>query len=225
MRRLTALTIAACALGFAQAWAAPIQLDSAAWTAAAAGLSTTVEDFSGFAPGGPVPGPLVLANGSFSASVTFGPQVLPSGMFINENSTFCEDSDACLSTNVLFDDRTFSGFASGTTLWAVAEFFSLPGAVIGGVQTPPDRFRVTVVGGSGTSMFEEAEKSFWGFGDPLGLTSVTFTNLGGGLGMSNYSFDDIMTAAPASVPEPASMLLLATGVASLMVRRRSRNGA
>jgi hypothetical protein len=71
-------------------------------------------------------------------------------------------------------------------------------------------------------VFEDAAKSFWGFGDPLGLTSVTFINLGSGLGRSNYTFDDIVTAAPATAPEPASMLLVWTGVAGLVVRHRRR---
>ena len=203
-KQLTALTIAACTLGVAQASAAPIQLDPVGWAAAAAGLSVVTEDFSAFATG-MHPSPLTLANGSFST--TSGEAFIVSGGGV------CGGADACLQAH-LYDTRTFSAFPAGTTLWSVSDFFA---------NDSRDTFRVTVLGGSGTSVFEQSGTTFWGVGDPLGLTSVTFLNRGfAGVSISNYSFDDVASAGPGLVPEPTSMLLLVTGAVGLLVKARRR---
>jgi len=83
--------------------AAPISLNAAQFSAAAAG-SATVEDFEGFATGNTA-NPFVFANGRFSA-VT--PRIINSGTFGPTNRLI---DNASLSST-----RTLDLFPAGTTL-------------------------------------------------------------------------------------------------------------
>jgi hypothetical protein len=159
-------------------------------------LTTIVDDFERFSPG-LQNNPLTLLNGT----VTF----TASGPNISGNSPFCTAGD-CLAGTIGGGTRTFDAFPAATQLWGT-DF-----APFG----PTDIFDITVVGGSGTLVLDDvAPSDFFGFEDPLGLTSVTFENVSIG-GQSNYVFDDVTTA----VPEPSSALLVGLGLVWVAGRRR-----
>jgi hypothetical protein len=188
--------------------AAPIQLNAADWATAASGLAISVEDFESFAPGEFL-SPLTLVNSTFSTTSLL---TNPVSIF-DSDPLFCGDLDTCLSADGRSDTRMFSAFAPGTTLWKVSDMHFV---------SPLDIVRITVVGGSGTSTFEVATASYYGFRDALGLTSVAFLNLGNPEQRGNYSFDDVATASVAPVPEPTSLLLLGSGIAGIAARVRKR---
>ena len=75
---------------------------------------------------------------------------------------------------------------------------------------------ITAVGGSGTLVLDDVSPSdFFGFQDPMGLTSVTFQNVSPDV-IGNYAFDDVTTA----IPEPSTALLLGFGLMALAAGRR-----
>ncbi len=190
--------------------AAPIQLNSAQFTAAIAGLTTITEDFEGFTAGSKTE-PFTFANGTVS-----GFPVADS--VVSDIPEFCLDAgDQCLTRAIIDGVRTISALPAGTTLWAVTDFFAL---------SSTDIFRIIVTGNSGTTTFELPGASFYGFSDPTGLISVSFINLFGGFVEGNYSLDDIVTAGPAApVPEPATISLLVLGLAGIGVQRWRRRKA
>ena len=111
--------------------------------------------------------------------------------------------------NVGTGARTFNFFPASTQLWAT-DFNAF---------TPTDIFDITVVGGSGTLFLDDVgPSSFFGFQDPMGLTSVAFENQN----LSNYTFDNVTTA----VPEPSSALLdAALGSREAVVEFLRRNAS
>jgi hypothetical protein len=185
--------------------AAPIQVTSAEFNAAIVGLTTVVEDFEAFAIG-VQPDPFTFANGTVTVAGIGDPAI------VNQDYScgVAGDGDACLLANGLWELRTISGLPAGTTLWAVTDFFALK---------PDNAFRITVTGNSGSSVFDRSTAAFYGFSDPTGLISISFQNLFIPPGFSNFSFDDIVTAGPAPIPEPASLTLLGLGLAGIGARR------
>ena len=82
---------------------------------------------------------------------------------------------------------------------------------------------VTVVGGTGTSVFRSSFSDlggFFGVQDQQGLLSVSFQLVPGQQTQGNYAFDNLTTgAAAADVPEPGSLALAAVALLALRTFR------
>lgn len=204
-RLFTAIgTCAVVFVGNSSATADPIQLTEAQFAVATTGSPTIVETFESFSVG-TQPEPFVFANGSFSIAG------------VPEPDTFggtgnCGSTGKCLGdgSSTSFA-RDYSAFPAATVYWSTDIFFW---------GTTTDTLRATVVGASGTSVFDYAAATtqFVGFGDPLGLISVSFQNMGPVY--LNYTFDNVTTAASSPVPEPvSSLVLLGMGLAAVGVQR------
>lgn len=197
-RRIVCMFGATALLGAGTAGAIPTELTAAQFLAQIAGLATIVEDFEGF-PVGNQSSPLAIANGTAT---------LPGVAFVGPD--ICTTLNNCLWDNAdILGARSFAGLPAGAAFWGT-DFLPLG---------PSNPFRVTVVGGSGTLTVEAAGRDFWGFHDALGISSVSFLNLGTGGSFGNYSFDNVTTAAAAAVPEPSTWALLAVGGIFFGLRR------
>jgi hypothetical protein len=187
--------------------AVPIELNATQFASQTAGLAAITEDFESFGTGDQS-NPLALANGT--AIFPGIPRILTA------NLIFCPNGSNCLIDNGdITNTRTFSALPAGTTYWG-ADFYQVQ---FGGDNT----FRVTVEGGSGTLTVEAIGHDFWGFHDALGISSVSFLNLGeqGFSRFANYGFDNVTTAR--SVPTPPTITLLAAG--ALWFGRRARRSS
>lgn len=122
-------------------------------------------------------------------------------------------SGATLITNAFNDPVTVMLPGGGLTAVG-ADIFSV--APIGSVMM----VTLSVGGTYGAPTFLNPNLAFTGFTSLVPITSITFTALGAATGMDNFSFGDAGPAAPSSVPEPASVLLLATGLTALVARHR-----
>jgi MYXO-CTERM domain-containing protein len=188
----------------------PISLSKAQFNAEIAVLTAVIEDFESYLDGIEPASPFFIANGSF---VSGTPRV-------QSSASLCGDMDQCLfDSSVTGELRTFEAFPPGTQFW---------GADVNLVDAT-DTFRIAVTGGSGILAFEASGISFAGFGDPLGLTSVEFENLGtdfgnGTTGVGNYSFDNVTTAPdPTAVSEPGAFALLGLAFAGAWAITRRVN--
>jgi hypothetical protein len=180
--------------------AAPVQIDYGDITAA------TIEDFEASTG----------LSGVTSANFNGFTLTVPASLRVVESNNLCgSSSNACaLDNSIRLDaDRVFDEFGVGTTAF---------GLVLRQFD-PADNVQVTVVGGSGTSVFNfSAATTLVGFFDAAGLTSVTFNNFGSGPGAGNYTFDDVITSGPAVIPLPAGLPLLIGGLGALGIVARKR---
>ena len=187
----------------------PISLSKAQFNAEIAVLTAVIEDFESYLNGTDFASPFLIANGSFASGA---PRV-------QSSAPLCGDMDQCLfDSSTTGELRTFEAFPPGTQFW---------GADVNLVDAT-DTLKITVTGGSGILAFEASGIGFAGFGDPLGLTSVEFENLGtdfgnGNTGVGNYSFDNVTTAPdPTVVSEPGTIALLGLTFAGAWVVARRR---
>lgn len=203
MQRILILLIAPLFTSWAQA--IPLQLDKAAFTTATAGLETLVEDFESTSTGNK-PNPFQFANGSFSSAFR--------NPYVWLSATACGDAaDRCLSSSSITTvAQVFSSLPLYTQYFGTS-FHSVNGT---------DLFDISVIGGSGILNLSAVPAiNFYGFHDPLGLSSISFrnrgTDYGSARGWSYFTFDDVTTAVPA----PGTSLLLIGALATLLrVRRR-----
>lgn len=189
--------------------AAPIQLSVAEFIDQVHGSgSGQIEGFEGDTPyrSNARPTPFVFQNGTFTPPGAVS--VVGTGS-ADDTLLFCGVvGDRCLTDrNQTGGVRSFSAFPEGTTHIGITLHY----------LNPSNPINVVITGGSGVLDITETGTSFLGFTDPLGITSVTFENLGP-LGGYNYSFDDVITA---QVPEPSTLALFCMGLAGLILRRRS----
>ncbi len=149
----------------------PLQLTQAQFTAQTANLPFIVATFDSF-PTGVAVSPLRIVTGTYTG--------MPSILF----GLWCINSN-CLDASL--QNGVFNNFEPGSTYWSARIIYASSGQLL----------RVTVVGNSGTNTFDlppgmfVAGGTFFGFHDPAGLQSVTFTRQATG---SAYSFDNVMTA-------------------------------
>jgi len=170
-------------------------------------VPTATEDFEGVAL--PSPAPTVFDFGPFTASA-------PTPMYVSSFSLVCASPPQCLRTGGDFSSITIHEFDPLTTAFGFALY----------EYEERDVIEVSVVGVSGESQFTLSSGQF-GFADPLGLISLTITNLGINPGSdvngrSIYALDDIVlrTGGESSVPAPAAGALLLGAIGLLAMARR-----
>lgn len=157
-------------------------------------LGVVLDGLARFTPGFQNSQTLVLFNGVYTAPSPFIRYLTPEEAVLVSDTFGTFVSDAILSGNDVREPRTFSSFPAGTTYWG-ASLVCSSGA----------EFDITVVGRSGTQTFTAVRgnslNGFLGVHDPRGLISISikavpFGSSGGStIGVGNYSFDNIMTAA------------------------------
>lgn len=177
--------------------ATPLLLTQAEFTTATAGSATVTENFGGFSTSVFYSNPFTFANGTMT--VTGGQ---------SQVSSLCGNN--CLAATNLDGARTISALPAGTTLWGT------------NLISFQDKIQMTVVGNSGTSVFQ-VTNGFVGVSDFSGLLSVSFLDFGTGTSHTFWALDNIVTSsAAAPVPEPGTLSLLALGLAATVGRRRHR---
>jgi hypothetical protein len=219
LRRLLFTAAAFAALAFAPA---PARADTVVFSsradfiAASTGLTTI--DFEGIAPTNSVANfssPLTLQGVTFSGSPTGAVSVVDSGFF---DPLFQFNSGAVLSG---------FGFIEVTLPPGTTAF----GADI--MSTNPDALPFEVVLSTGevfvVSTPARPGRGFFGVTSDVAITSVRFTtmplpNQPGGIPLlDNFTFGQAQAAAP--VPEPATIVLLGTGLAGVVGAARRRRKA
>lgn len=189
----------------ASAQAIPLQLGKAEFTAAISGLETIVEDFESTSPGAKS-NPFVFANGRYLSTNRGSPYVWSSANACGESA------DRCLSNSAITTvEQIFSTFPLNTLYFGIS-LHSINGT---------DLFDISVIGGSGRLDLSRSPASdFFGFHDPLGLSSVSFRNRGTdhedlSRSWSYVTFDDVITA----VPTPTTLLLVIVALGALLRAR------
>ena len=96
--------------------------------------------------------------------------------------------------------------------------------------TPAVLYHAFVTFGDGTTAdfalpFSGDLTAFWGITSDLAINTIDFGLANGGAANTEaFVIDNLrISAAPTAVPEPTSIVLLGSGVATLFIRRRRRN--
>ncbi|HEX8190593.1 MAG TPA: PEP-CTERM sorting domain-containing protein [Pyrinomonadaceae bacterium] len=215
LRKLLFTLAAFAAVAFASA---PARADTVVFTsrtlfnAAATGLTTI--DFEGIAPDNSVANftaPLTIQGATFSGSPTGMVSVVDDGFFA---PLFQFNSGAVLSGFSYVEVTLPAGVtAVGTDL----------------MSTNPDGRPFEVVLSTGETFVVNTPlrpgRGFFGITTDVAIASIRFTTIpsatqpGGIPLLDNFSFGQ---AQPAAVPEPATILLLGTGLAGIATRARRR---
>jgi hypothetical protein len=183
------------------AQAVPVQIDSALFTSAIAGLNTQVEDLESEALS--IAPSFTLSNASYSSNL--------SDSEVYAGAPFCGAAEnQCLYSRLTDGVRQFDAVPSDTAYFGL-ELLALQSS---------NTFQINVTGGSGVLSFTQSGADFLGFYDALGITSITFENLGSGNTSANYSFDNIVTAQLSAVPVPAAGWLFMSALVGLVGKKR-----
>jgi len=189
-----------------------VYTDEASWLAAIGAATVTTEDFEGTATGSLLEG--VNDVGAFNVNVTGAASctfcaISPGGAFgsINNNHELTQFiNPGSQASDIVYEfDTSILGFAGE---WAVTADFDHVLATINGTTFNFD----TVLGNPGTG--------FVGFVDLAGFNNIDFAVGNGAGGAGEYWVLDDAQLATASVPEPASILLMGLGLIGFGFARR-----
>ncbi|MBL8225216.1 MAG: hypothetical protein JNM50_07800 [Chromatiales bacterium] len=161
----------------------------------------------------------VSLGGGGIVAADFGPYTFRSGsgILVSESTTVCgQPGDRCLiGIGGALVPRLFEDFSPEVGSLGFDLNVVVPGNVI----------RAVVTGVTGTSTFDLVASGLYAFADPVGLISVSLTNVTVSGQLGNFSFDDVKLGGPVGVvPVPPALGLLAGALGALALRRRTANG-